>query len=101
MLTDNLIRFLMQEAAQRYCDKGASAVELSFKNALLIVQIYAPYLLLAKGKVLKETYEQMLQSMAIYTVLQRPGRRYPRGSNLNESARKRCRGCRADKSEAA
>ncbi len=98
MLTYNLVRFLMQEAAQRYCDKGASAVGLSFKNALLIVQIYAPGLLQAKGKVLKETYERMLQSMAIYTVLQRPGRRYPRGSNLKESARKRRR---ADKNEAA
>lgn len=101
MLTYNLIRFLMQEAAQRYCDKGTSAVGLSFKNALLIVQIYAPYLLQAKGKVLKETYEQMLQSMAIYTVLQRPGRKYPRASNRKESARKRRRGRRANKSEAA
>jgi hypothetical protein len=101
MLTYNLIRFLMQEAAQRYCDKGKSAVELSFKNALLIVRIYAPGLLQAKGKVLKETYERMLQSMAIYTVytvLQRHGRRYPRGSSLKESARKRRR---ANKNEAA
>lgn len=98
MLTYNLIRFLMQEAAQRYCDKGTSAVGLSFKNALLIVQTYAPGLLQAKGKVLKETYERMLQSIAIYTVVQRPGRRYSRGSNLKESARKRRR---ADKSEAA
>jgi hypothetical protein len=64
----------------------------------LIVRIYAPGLLQAKGKVLKETYERMLQSMAIYTVFQRPGRRYPRGSNLKESARKRRR---ANKNEAA
>lgn len=90
LLFYNLVRWVMQEAAAKHLGKDIPATRLSFEKTHKIVKADAARLILATPAVQRRLYDLLLETIAAYTVLQRPGRSFPRSSKrVRYAARRR------------
>jgi hypothetical protein len=89
LLLNNLIRWLMQEAAEKQRGQDGLAIDYSFKGAYHAVIEYAPKMLYYEDKYLRILYEQLLASISAHPIDKRPGRSYPRATDRGEYAKRR------------
>lgn len=75
VLLHNLVRWAMTEAAQTV---NTTPVRLSFTTSLTLVRAFASATLGLPTAVIRRRYAALLRQIAAATVLQRPGRSYPR-----------------------
>jgi hypothetical protein len=89
MMLNNIVRWLMQEAAEKDVGETGLAIKYSFKAAVEAVNEYVPMMLYCPVFHLPLLYQQLLKSIASVPVVERPGRSYPRSSDRLRYAKRR------------
>lgn len=91
LIANNLIRFVMQEAAEEYGnDQSRCAIDYSFKLASRSITSMIAAMMAINDLSVSEAYEKLKQGIAKYPIRKRPGRSYPR-TKTNRAKRKRQR----------